>query len=601
MPSMPDPIQTVRSARPASRPGRGARRPRWDALAGGRSFVLARGWAFALLVAACVFPGLIGHQPWKQDETYIIEIVRSMLATHDVVVPTMAGDAFMEKPPLYYWVAAGFAWLLAPALAFHDAARLASGFFVLLSCAAVAHCGRRWRDRAFGRTAVLVLLGCIGLQTYAHLMLTDLALLAGVATGFAGLPGWKAHPLRSGLVIGTGIGIGFLAKGLLAPGVFAASALLLPACCPRWRDQAYLRTVAGAALAALPWLLVWPALLVLRSPALFMEWFWLNNLGRFLGFSVPMLGAAHDPGFWSKNLWWITLPAGPLALWALWRARRTIRDDEMTQACLALAATVLGVLLLSASARGGYALPLLVPLALLGADGALALPARVEGHARRIAQLGFGALAMLVWFVWAALIFSDHGAGLAFLREHLAPDLDRHVDVVLVGVSLLATLAAACLMWHPVRQLAIQTWTVGVALCCLLLANLLMPWVDQVKSYQGVFAALRAALPARVDCIASDGLEESQRAMLSYYHGIVTRPIDARPGAACRVVLVQGWRALPPVGVDPRVWHMIWDGARPADTDEHFWLYERGADALDVAAGMAHAPRSRAGATPPNG
>jgi hypothetical protein len=89
--------------------------------------------------------------------------------------------------------------------------------------------------------------------------------------------------------------------------------------------------------------------------------------------------------------------------------------------------------------------------------------------------------------------------------------------------------------------------------------------------------------------------------MLSYYHGIVTRPIAAGPDAPCRVVLVQGWRALPPTGVDPRAWTMIWDGARPADTDEHFWLYQRAADAPDIAAGMARAPRSRAGATPSNG
>ena len=30
----------------------------------------------------------------------------------DWIVPTLAGEPFMEKPPLYYWVAAGFSWLL---------------------------------------------------------------------------------------------------------------------------------------------------------------------------------------------------------------------------------------------------------------------------------------------------------------------------------------------------------------------------------------------------------------------------------------------------------------------------------------------------------
>jgi 4-amino-4-deoxy-L-arabinose transferase-like glycosyltransferase len=587
-PGLPPRLDRTPPPRPSERPAA----PSNSRLDPGHAFVLTNGWAFALLVAACVLPGLLGHQPWKQDETYIIAIVRSMVDTHDFVVPHMASEPFMEKPPLYYWVAAGLARLLTPALPFHDAARLATGLFVLLACAALARCGRLWRGRVFGRAAVLVLLGCIGLQAYAHLMLTDIALLAGIALGFSGIPCWREQPARSGFIVGTGVGMGFLAKGLLAPGLFAAACLLLPLCFRRWRHAAYLRTAGIALLAALPWLLVWPTLLYLRSPALFSDWFWLNNLGRFLGFAVPVLGAAHDAGFWSKNLWWITLPAGPLAIVALWRARRTLRDNEMLQACAVFAAVTLGVLVLSASARGGYALPLLVPLAILGADGALGLPPAAERGWRRTALLGLGTLALLIWCAWGAVMFSDHTPGLGFLRGQLAPHPDHHLDAALIFVSILATLAAAVLAWHPVRQIALQTWTIGVILCWLLLANLFMPWADQVKSYRKTFAAMHAALPADVDCVASDGLGESQRAMLSYYHGIITKRLEFQPGSACRVVLVQGWSDRPPQAVDPRLWKMIWEGARPADTEEHFWLYERQAGTPGIAAAMPRAPRS---------
>src|SRR5665647_2194034 len=51
------------------------------------------------LIAFYLLPGLIGHDPWKQHETYIADILRNMLDTGNALVPTMAGEPFMEKPP----------------------------------------------------------------------------------------------------------------------------------------------------------------------------------------------------------------------------------------------------------------------------------------------------------------------------------------------------------------------------------------------------------------------------------------------------------------------------------------------------------------------
>ena len=112
----------------------------------GRFVLGTRTWAFLLLLGLYVLPGLVGHEPWKQDETYIAEIVRNMLATGDAVVPRMAGEPFMEKPPLFYWVAGALATLTSPVLPLHDGARLATGLFVLLASAALAPCGRDWID-----------------------------------------------------------------------------------------------------------------------------------------------------------------------------------------------------------------------------------------------------------------------------------------------------------------------------------------------------------------------------------------------------------------------------------------------------------------------
>src|SRR5215469_16327292 len=73
---------------------------------------------------------LIGHGPCKPDEAYTFGIVLDFLKHGDWVVPSLAGEPFVEKPPLFFLVAAGFARTLGHVLPLHDAARLATGFFV---------------------------------------------------------------------------------------------------------------------------------------------------------------------------------------------------------------------------------------------------------------------------------------------------------------------------------------------------------------------------------------------------------------------------------------------------------------------------------------
>src|SRR6266478_3034716 len=58
-------------------------------------------WVTAL-VAAWVLFGLVGHDPWKADEAHTFGVVLDYLRHRDWVVPTLAGEPFVEKPPLFY-------------------------------------------------------------------------------------------------------------------------------------------------------------------------------------------------------------------------------------------------------------------------------------------------------------------------------------------------------------------------------------------------------------------------------------------------------------------------------------------------------------------
>ena len=206
------------------------------------------------LLAAWIALGLFGHDPWKPDEAYTFGVVYEALKKGDWLVPTLAGQPFVEKPPLFFWTAAVLAKAFAPVLPLPDAARLASGFYVGLALFFT------WLTAGRRIAAPLLLAGCLGFLQHAHQLVTDDALIAGVAIGLYGLRASR------GFVLGTGAGIAFLSKGLLGPGVLGLTALLLPAF-PAWR--ASWRQWGWAAGAFAPWALIWPWLFYRHSPVLF--------------------------------------------------------------------------------------------------------------------------------------------------------------------------------------------------------------------------------------------------------------------------------------------------------------------------------------------
>ena len=84
-----------------------------------------------LLALAFALPGLPGHDPWKSFDAIAIEIAHQMHVTGDWVVPRVAGQPWLDDPPLYHWLALAFGKLLGALVPFHNGARLASGACVL--------------------------------------------------------------------------------------------------------------------------------------------------------------------------------------------------------------------------------------------------------------------------------------------------------------------------------------------------------------------------------------------------------------------------------------------------------------------------------------
>ena len=194
---------------------------------------------FVLVCAAWLFPGLVGHDPWKADEALAMGAVAEMLRSGDWGVPMLAGQPYLDRAPLFFWVAAAFAKVFGGWLPLHDAARLASGFFMVLTMTGVHLAAVALHGPRSGRIAVLLLIGCLGLLIRAHEMSTDLAGLAGVSLGVAGLALGSTRPWAGGTLLGAGLATAFLGDGLMPALLVAALAVLLPLAWPAWRSRTY--------------------------------------------------------------------------------------------------------------------------------------------------------------------------------------------------------------------------------------------------------------------------------------------------------------------------------------------------------------------------
>ncbi len=541
----------------------------------------------ALLAGTCLLaliymiPGLTGHDPWKQDEAYSFGIIWNMVLTGDPVVPTLAADPFMEKPPAYYITAAGLVRLLDGVLPAHDAARLASGLYMALAFWFTALITRATWGVGRGPLGVLLLIGTGGLIIGAHFMITDTALTAGAAMGCYGLLGARREGregLWGGVWLGTGAGLAFMSKGLLVPGILGFAAILM-LIFPDWRTRGYARALLIAALAAAPWVLIWPTALYLRSPDLFRLWFWDNNLGRFFGFSE--LGPPTEPGFWPRTVPWVTLPILPLAVWTLWSRGREALANPGVRMALVVSVVGWGLLFSSHTGRDLYVLPLLPVLAVVAAGGLARLPRPVVAFGYWFSLAVFGLMAAIVWAFWGFGVTVGRPPQWPWLGTFLTLDyrfgFDRNAFIAALGLQVFWVWSLW--RWRPPRTAALLAWPTGLTLVWALLAILHLPWIEQARSYRGVFTDLRVQLPADFGCVADlkfKPLRECERGMLHYVTGITTEQVESPEATRCDYILTEtNLRALgTAISLGPG-WELIWQGTLPPVHRDLFSLFRR--------------------------
>ncbi|MBN9520711.1 glycosyltransferase family 39 protein [bacterium] len=235
-----------------------------------------------VLPAAMLYPTR-GFHLLEPDEGRYAQIPREILASGNWVVPTLQGEAYLDKPPLLYWlVALSYrAFGVSP-----ESARLVPAVCVHLTILAVYLLGRRSVGARPAFWAALLLSVAPGFVGVARLLLLDgllvlcvtLSVIAGfeaVRTGRLKLGWWLASAVASGL--------GFLTKGpisevLLFVPLWAFGLLTTGRLMTVVRPRHYALFAAVVVAVNLPWYVA----IYRQEPAFLKHFFWDHNVMRFL-------------------------------------------------------------------------------------------------------------------------------------------------------------------------------------------------------------------------------------------------------------------------------------------------------------------------------
>ena len=512
-----------------------------------------------LLCLAVLLVGLIGHDPWKTDDVISLNIAQSVANGH-WLIPRLAGEPWLQSPPLYYWLAAIFGTIFGTMLEWHDAARLASLLLVAIGLTGIAYAARTLYELEAGRVAPLLVIGTLGTLVPFHDAQPALLTFASLSLTLAALAAWRKHPIPAGIGLGLALPIAFLGSGLDA---LILIVIIIIACAlhPRWR-QLSLRTWILAGLTGLPLLALWPWLLFAQQPVAFDQWL-AHELGAL---QTPLQFDGKRFAFLAWGLW----PVLPFALWTLWLQRKQLAQAPTF---LPLVAAIVSLVYFLRSTEVTTAvLPLVAALAVLAMQGANRLR---RGAAGAFDWFGVTTLTIFIALAWlgGVAILTNLPEAVAKNFRIPAPGFVPHWSWLAFSVAVVATLAWLRLIFSAPRSpwRPITGWACGVAVMWVVLGMLWLPWIDYTKSYRKPSAELRLAIGNYDGCIERVRLGQVQRASIDYFDGIRTKAVGTT-NQGCRLRIVQATngeeKSLPG-------WRLVVETARPGEKRERIRLYRR--------------------------
>lgn len=535
--------------------------------------------ALLLFCLAYVIPGFVGREPWKNADITAFGYMYELATGHATwLAPTLLGQPPEFDALLPYWLGA-WAMRIAPAWIAPDfAARVP--FIALLAVTLLATWyavynlarspGAQPVPFAFGGEAqpkdyaraiadggVLALIACLGLMQLSHETTPALSQLGFSTLAFYGL---AALPFRTVLPLAA-IVIGLPSLALSgAP----TTAVLLAA--------------GGAALSAAGEL---PEGRTRRH-----QWLWAAAL-LAVAAGVALLATHMDLWRWrlapdgqrewrdaGKLLLWFTWPAGPLAVWTVWRWRRQLASRHVALPLWFALVSIASTLLTPSSDRS-----LLLGLPALGALAVFSLPTLRRSVSALIdwfTLLFFTGCAVVIWVVWISLqtgIPRQPAANVARLAVGYEPSF----SLLAFGAAFAGTFAWGWLVRWRVGRNRSALWkslvlpAAGASLCWLLIMTLWLPVLDYARSYATVVRGIAQAI-STPGCVEVMGLSRSQVAAMRYHGQLELR--NAGPHATCPwLVVTSEFQQVASMALDMKQWQLVATVRRPTDPKDNVLLY----------------------------
>jgi len=495
--------------------------------------------ALILFCAAYVLPGVFGRDPWKNADITAFGYMVNIAQGHTPWFAPTLGGLPADAALLPYWLGAVFIKLLGPWLAPALAARIPFALLLVLVLVltwyATYHLARTEAAqplpfafggeadpidyaRAIADGALLALIATLGLLQLGHETTPELAQLASVALFVYAL---AASPFRS-------------TESKLA--VLAALPALAASGAPS--IALTLGVVGGVICHAssyapvrrfMPWIAASTVLAVLLATV-------LGAWGLRVNASSLSLAGAWEL---LRLLAWFMWPAWPLALWTIWRWR-----DHLSHRHIAIPLGCAATSLLACIAMGGSERALMLGLPPLAVLAAFALPTLQRSTAAAIDWFSvcfFTVFAAAIWFVYTSMQTGMPAQPAANIAR-LAPGYVPSFSVFALALAAVATIAWLWLVkWrtgrnrHPLWKSLVLPAS-GVALCWLLVMTLLLPPLDQARSYRSLVQRVAKLVPAGT-CIAAPGVSRGQVVALEYLGGFHVDAVTPAATARCEYLL----------------------------------------------------------------
>lgn len=452
--------------------------------------------AFAVFLACAVwllfFYGLGDVGLLGPDEPRYAQVAREMLRSGDYITPHLNGEPWLEKPPLYYWLAAASFRLFGVT---EWSARLPSALAAAAFLPLFGWVVRRLFRGETWRYALLVLASSLGWLGFARGVSPDIffsAALAG-ALGLLAVWVWQGH---DSLLYGfyALLAIAVLAKG---PVAIVLSALVLLSYCLATGEYRWLLRVLAPwplllfLLLTLPW---YVAVYSYNGDRFVEEFILKHHFSRYLTselkhpgpwwYYLPVLLAGMFP--WSAHLALIVANMAGLG----WRG---LRNDQRRLFLLAWIVPVVLFFSASQAKLPGYVLVTVPAMAIwIGEELARAPASRLRWVFLGQALL-LPATAVLVGVLPLALAEGARSA----LAEVGAQPLDGRMDGPLVALTVVGAVLLVTVTWRGRRLGATLLATALTAATFVRLFGLVAAPVDQLASARPLARQIQArGIPA---------------------------------------------------------------------------------------------------------